>query len=129
MSTAPRTQCKATRRDGQPCQAFAIGTAGYCISHDPAKAGQMAAARRKGGAARHGRKIGTTGTGSPVALVELKDVLDLLGRVAADLYQLENSVSRGRALVSLATAWAGCFETSEMEARISALEKGVTRGN
>jgi hypothetical protein len=82
----------------------------------------MAEARRKGGAARHGRRIGPTGDNEPVKLATLADVLALLERTAGDLLQLENSVSRGRALVSLAQAWADCYETSELEKRVAALE-------
>jgi len=82
----------------------------------------MADARRRGGLARHGRRIGATGEAAPVRLVELSDVLALLQRVADDLYQMENSVSRSRALVSVATAWADCYKTSELEARVAAVE-------
>jgi len=94
----------------------------FCIVHSPERAAQVAAARQKGGKARHGRHIGSVGTSAPVQLNELADVLALLGRVADDLYALENSVSRGRALVSLATAWADCYRTTELERRIAALE-------
>lgn len=42
------TLCKASRKDGTPCQA-AAGPSGFCIAHNPAHAETVAAARRKAG--------------------------------------------------------------------------------
>lgn len=122
ISTATRGKCQAIKSNGEPCQSWAVNGSAFCIVHSPAHAAIVAAARQKGGRARHGRTIGTTGEAAPVKLVELADVLALLSRVADDLYAMENSVSRGRALVSLATAWADCYRTTELERRIAALE-------
>lgn len=124
MST--RQKCTATTKSGAPCGAWATGDNGLCISHDPARAARLAAARSAGGRARHGRRIGATGDAQPVALRTLADVLGLLEETANDLRQLENSVSRGRALVSLAQAWASCYEVTELENRIAALESRLT---
>lgn len=121
-TTTTRRTCAAVKRDGSPCGSWAVNGSAFCIVHSPTHAAIVAAARQKGGKARHGRHIGVTGTSAPVQLNELADVLALLGRVADDLYALENSVSRGRALVSLATAWADCYRTTELERRIAALE-------
>lgn len=121
-STGRQTLCRAACQNGQPCRAWAVTKAGFCNSHDPTRAGVMADARRRGGRARHGRRVGPTGERAPVKLATLADVLDLLARTADDLLALENSVARGRALVSLAAAWADCYESSELEKRVSALE-------
>jgi hypothetical protein len=82
----------------------------------------MAAARRAGGQARHGRKIGTTGDGPAVVLSSLGDVLALLERAVNDVLTLENSVNRARALGYLAGAWGALYESSELERRVAALE-------
>lgn len=123
--TTKRT-CAATKRDGSPCGSWAIMGSMFCTAHDPAWAARMAAARSAGGRARHGRKIGVTGTGEPVRLAELADVLTLLERVAADLYALENSVSRGRALVSVASVFVDSYKVTELERRLAALEGRLT---
>lgn len=58
----------------------------------------------------------------PVTLATVADVMALLEDVATDLLRLENSVARGRALTSVATAAVRTIETSELEQRLSALE-------
>lgn len=123
MST--RQKCTATTKSGAPCGAWATGDNGLCISHDPARAARLAAARSAGGRARHGRRIGATGDAQPVALRTLADVLALLTQTANDLLTLENSVSRARAMIALAGAWADCYQTTELENRIAALESRV----
>lgn len=119
--TIKRT-CAAVKSDGSLCRSWAVAGSAFCQAHEPARAAGMAEARRKGGHARHGRRIGTTGDSEPIRLQTLADVLALLERTANDLLAMENSVSRARALVALAAAWADCFETSEIERRLTALE-------
>lgn len=116
-----RQHCQATRKDGQPCRGYP-GAGGFCLAHDPARAGAIAEARRRGGRARHGRKIGTTGDGPSVNLVTLADVLQLLGRAVNDCLALENSLSRARTLGYLCGVWSDAYETSELERRVAALE-------
>lgn len=120
ISTA-RKRCQAQRRDGSPCGGWA-NASGYCFAHDPARAGAIAQARRAGGKARHGRRIGATGNGKPVALATLADVLSLLAGAVNDCLALENSLSRARTLGYLAGIWSTCFDTSEIERRLQALE-------
>jgi hypothetical protein len=116
-----RKRCTGHRKDGAPCNGWA-GASGLCLSHDPARAGQLAAARANGGRARHGRRIGQTGAGQAVTLLTLADALALLQETANDLRQLENSIQRGRALTALAATWGGLYEASELENRVAALE-------
>jgi len=99
-----------------------VADSDFCIVHDPARAGAMATARRKGGHARHGRKIGSGGDEAPVALATLADVLQLLARAVNDVLTLENSINRARALGYLAGAWGTLYESSELERRVAALE-------
>lgn len=42
-------QCKATRKDGQPCTAQAAPGRDYCFFHDPAKTDAAREAQAKGG--------------------------------------------------------------------------------
>jgi hypothetical protein len=43
--------CRTTRKDGEPCRAFAT-LSGYCASHDPDRHDEMQAARSLGGTNR-----------------------------------------------------------------------------
>jgi hypothetical protein len=91
--------------------------------HDPSQAPILAAARRAGGRARHGRRIGETGDTPVVELATLADCLALLAATVNDARRLENSIARARCLGFLCGVWADCFETSELERRIAALEQ------
>jgi hypothetical protein len=121
-TTGTRTTCKAITKGGQPCQSFTVTGSDFCIMHSPERAGAIAEARRRGGQARHGRKVGPVGDAEAVQLATVADVLDLLKRTADNLLALENSVSRGRAIIALATAWGTLWESSELERRLAALE-------
>ncbi len=128
MVTTTNHLCKATRRDGRACQAYA-GESGFCLAHDPARAGEIAEARRKGGKARHGRKLGDVRTPpAAVTLGSMSDVLALLERTAGDSLQLENSLNRARTLTYIAQTWAKCFEVSELERRLAAVEQRLHDG-
>jgi hypothetical protein len=117
-----RQRCAATRKDGSPCGGYAIAESVYCFSHDPKHAGAIAEARRRGGRARHGRRIGATGDAEAVTLATLDDVLQFLERAVNDVLTLENSINRARALGYLAGAWGTLYESSELERRVAALE-------
>ena len=122
-TTGTQARCTATNRTGQPCGSWASGASGYCFLHDPARAGDVAAARRKGGAARHGRTVGPVVPSEHVTLATMADVLALLGRCVNDALLLENSLNRVRALTAVCGTWAKCYEVSEIERRLAALEE------
>lgn len=121
-TTAMQARCKAIKANGAPCGSFASAS-GYCFIHDPEHAGDVAAARRKGGAARHGRRVGPVGDVERVSLATMQDVLGILQNAANDVLQLENSLNRARCIAYIAAVWARCFETSEIERRLSSLEE------
>ena len=121
VSTAARSHCIATRRDGLPCGGYA-NESGFCFAHDPARAGAIAEARRKGGAARHGRRIGAVGEHDPVTIGGPADLLSLLVRAVNDALELENSISRARTLGYIAGVYAGIWTGTELERRVAALE-------
>ena len=85
-----------------------------------------AEARRRGGLRR--RREGTVGGAYALAGfaagADLQRVLEL---ALADTLELENSVSRTRALAHLVAVAARAKETTEWEARLRALEDGVWR--
>lgn len=122
-STGTRRKCSATRADGRPCLAWAVSDSALCMAHDPARAAQMAAARRKGAAARHGRRIGTTGAAKPVTLAGPGDVLRVLESEVNCLLGMEVSISRARAVGALLGVFVSTWESSEVERRLRALEE------
>lgn len=122
-STSKR--CKATNRRGEPCAAYACKDSDYCYWHDPDKAAERKAARRKGGLARHGRSIGVTGDPEPVAISSVADVVRLLEQAVNDVLRLENSIQRARAIGYLAGVIVKALELGELEERVAALEAAL----
>jgi len=118
------TACKATTKDGQPCRAWALHGSDFCFQHDPSKAQERKEARSKGGRARHGRKLDAD-RGRVVQLDTLADVVRLVEGAVGDLLQLENSVSRARAVGYLAGIAVKALQVSELEERIARLEREV----
>ena len=116
-------RCQATTKSGAPCQSYAGANSKWCFWHDPALAAQRAAARRKGGRARHARKLGTLGDPDAIELDAPGDWGAIVALATKDTMRLENSVSRNRTLGYLAMTAARLFEAVELEARLSALEK------
>ncbi len=102
--------------------AWAVSGSAFCMAHDPERAAQMAAARRKGAAARHGRRIGTTGAAAAVTLAGPGDVLRVLESEVNVLLGMEVSISRSRAVGALLSVFVSTWESSEVERRLSALE-------
>ena len=120
--TAAGRTCCARKKDGSPCQSWAGAGSAFCITHDPARAAQLAEARRKGGRARHGRNVGSVGAQAPVNLASPNDVLNLLTEAVNEVRGMEASINKARAVGYLASVWADCYETSELERRVAALE-------
>lgn len=124
--TSTAKLCQATTKRGQPCQSPA-GADGFCFWHSPARAAQRAAARSKGGKARHGRAITyLPAEETEISLKSAEDVLALIERAANDALKLERSLSRSRTLGSLAAVALKAVEVTELEARIAALETLLT---
>ena len=128
MATTANRQCKAKNRRGEPCGAFAVADSDYCYWHDPTKARERAEARRRGGQARHGRRISETEFRPPVRVSGVDDIMSILERTILDLLRLENSISRARALIYAASVGLKALEVGELEERIAVLEQKLSRG-
>lgn len=127
--TTTTLYCTALTKAGKPCRSFALTGSQFCLAHDPAHAAQIAAARSAGGRARHGRKLGSTGTAERVKLRTVADVLKLLEREVNAVLTLEVSLSRGQCIARLAGAFVSAFQISELEGRLLALEQLMNRGS
>lgn len=121
---APGRPCKGiSKASGQACKGFCLPGSDYCIAHDPNSGALRAKARRAGGKARHGRKIGTTGiTEALIELHTVGDVLSVLQRVINDAFSMEKSLARSRTIGSLCTVAIKAIEVGEHEQRLAAIE-------
>lgn len=109
--------CKAKTKTGARCP-NAAGAAGWCFAHDPARAAERAAARRKGG---HFKRAAITS--EPVKITTVRDVLELVNRVIADSWPLENSPARARVLLTAAESAVKALQIGNLEERVQALEE------
>ena len=125
LPSTARKMCQARTKSGTPCQATPQAN-GWCFSHDPALRAERKAARAKGGRARHGRQL-ARGQHDPVTLGTPEDVRRLLEVAINDCLQLENSVSRARAVGTLALAALKVFEVGEHAERLAAIEEALRR--
>lgn len=74
-------RCSGTNKRGERCAGFAVAGSAYCLAHDPAKIVQMAAARRKGGAATsHKARARKQLPAEPMSAVELHSWLGVVFR-------------------------------------------------
>jgi len=115
-------RCKATTKNGQPCNFYALVGDEYCFVHSPTKGAERAAARKRGGLNRSTRHRGNPAN-IPKKVRSLTDVLLVLDYVLQETVGLENGINRSRALTSLAEAYIKALEVSALEERINVLEK------
>jgi hypothetical protein len=117
------TRCSAQTANGKPCQAQAIRGRQLCFVHDPAQDTARAQARKLGG---QRRRVGHAGDLSqvPSRIRSLADVTGLLDHALADALILENSIQRGRLLVSICAAYVDLI-TSELESRVGKVQQAV----
>lgn len=122
----PARRCIARRTDGKPCRAAAAAGRDYCLWHDPERGDEQARARYKGGKAKAGRDLSPSDDAdNRITLATPADALAILERGMNDLFKLENSVSRARAVFAGVAAFAKLYETSVQEARLNAVEEWI----
>lgn len=119
-SPAEVNRCQAVTKDGRPCAAQPAAGSDYCAFHDPARAAEIALARKRGGYNRRTPK--STETTGPERLRSPEDVQALLEEVLANTRLQENSAQRSRTLISLGLAALKALEVGELEERLEALE-------
>jgi len=116
-------KCKSKTASGQPCQAQAITGSDFCFTHDPASAAARQAARKQGGLRN---RVGhSDGANLPAQVKTIDDVLKILDYALQEALPLENSVQRGRLLVSIAGAFTEAIRAGELENRLAALEAAL----
>jgi hypothetical protein len=115
--------CKGKNIRGSKCGAYA-GVNGYCFMHDAAKGRERALARRNGGLSTkkpHNADVSLI----PAEVGSTDDVLAVLNYALQESIVLDNSIARGRLLVSIAHGFIEALKVGELEKRLEALEMAL----
>ena len=118
-----KKQCKANNKQGERCKAFANEN-GVCFMHDATKGTQRAIARRNGGLAT--RKPHFADASSlPSSIRTIEGVLIVLDYALQESVGLDNSIQRGRLIVSIAHGFIEALKVGEFEKRLESIENAL----
>ncbi len=92
--------------------------------HDATKGKERAAARRNGGLATKQPHYADA-TVLPLAIRNIESVLIVLDYVLQESVGLDNSIQRGRLIVSIAHGYIKALKVGEMEQRLKAVEMAL----
>ncbi len=115
-----KKQCKANNKQGERCKAFANEN-GVCFMHDATKGKEKALARRNGGLATKKPHFADA-FGLPSSIRTIEGVLIVLDYALKESVGLDNSIQRGRLLVSIAHGYIEALKVGELEQRLEAVE-------
>ena len=115
-----KNQCKANNRNGERCRAFA-GEGDFCFMHDETKGKEKAMARRNGGLATKKPHFADASV-LPSSIRKIEDVLIVLDYALQESIGLDNSIQRGRLIVSIAHGFIEALKVGELEQRLEAVE-------
>jgi hypothetical protein len=112
--------CQHVKDDGTICQAAKVHGSDYCFFHDPAKAGERAAARRTGG--EHGRMAVLPPDAPHRRVATAAEVIDLLGETINHVRTGLLDPRVGNCVGYLAGVLLKAVEQGEVEERLAVLE-------
>lgn len=118
-----KARCKAKNSKGGQCRAFA-GVSGYCFMHDTAKGRERALARRNGGLSTK-KPHNADSSLIPSDVRTIDGVFAILNYALRESIVLDNSIARGRFLVSIAHGFIEALKVGELENRLEALENAL----
>src|SRR5687767_6411221 len=118
-----KVKCDAKNRRGGPCNAFA-GASGYCFMHDASRGRESALARRNGGLSTK-KPHNSDASLIPSDIRSTDGVFAILNYALAESIILDNSIVRGRLLVSIAHGYIEALKIGELEKRLEALEMAL----
>jgi hypothetical protein len=116
-----RRRCVELRADGLPCGSPPMRDSRYCFWHNPDTTEQATEARQLG-VLRRRRERAVAGAFEFEGLGSIDSIRRVVEIATIDALGLENSIARGRLLISAALAAIKLLEVGEMEARLTALE-------
>jgi hypothetical protein len=115
-----KQQCKANNKNGGRCKAFA-NESGFCFMHDDDRSKERALARRAGGLATKKPHFADAEL-LPDSIRKIDDVFAVLNYTLRETVGLDNSIPRGRLLVSIVHGFIEAFKVGEIENRLEAVE-------
>jgi len=115
-----KKQCKSNNKQGERCKAFANEN-GVCFMHDATKGKERAIARRNGGLATKQPHYADASV-LPSTIRNIENVLIVLDYVLREAVGLDNSIQRGRLIVSITHGFIEALKAGEMEQRLEAVE-------
>jgi hypothetical protein len=112
--------CKGRNAKGTECKAYA-GASGFCFMHDASKGRERALARRNGGLST---KKPHNGDASMLSCEtrSIDGVFAVLNYALQETIVLDNSIARGRLLVSIAHGYIEALKIGELEQRLETLD-------
>lgn len=126
------SQCKATRRDGQPCTAQAQTDRDFCFFHDPTKADRVKAAKSKGGSkvVVLAKEDAKPWRGQPGDLTVLKspatgDIVNLLADTIDEVKSGKVDPKVANAVGYLAGVMLKALDHEALEERLAAIEEAL----
>lgn len=112
--------CKGKTTTGKPCKMPPLKGSKFCFTHDASTRTAQAAARKLGGfnsATPHAGNAETVAA-SPRTIPEAMTILDY---AKSEILALDNSIPRGRLLVTLAAAYVDALKVGELETQLKEL--------
>ena len=119
-----KKRCEGINKKGEQCRAFATEN-GFCFMHDATKGKEKALARRNGGLATKKPHFADA-SGLPSSIRTIEGVLIVLDYALQESVGLDNSIQRGRLIVSIAHGFIEALKVGEMEQRLEAVETALS---
>jgi len=120
--STPADLCQTTNKVGEPCSARAWRD-GLCIWHHPARAEEVAAARKRGGQARSNKARALKSL--PTELMTNEQLHSYLSVVFKAVIAGRIEPGVGTASSTIARTMLELFRAIDLEARIAALERRI----
>ena len=114
-----RWRCQATRRDGQPCRAWASKTTGFCPLHSP----ESRQIQVRGGQSKSRAHMLETRMNPSI-----KPVVDLLSQSVREVHEGTITPSQGQAIAALGSSLIKAVESAELAIRMSVVEMRLNSG-
>lgn len=115
VNTTGRLRCKASRKDGQSCHAWAQES-GLCVFHSP----ESAEARRKGGL-----NSSKKARADKLLPLRLRPILTLLEKAISEVHDGKLEPRQAQAMASLGGAIVKVLEAGYFEERLVELESRI----